>query len=296
MKLFFNKLSLLGVLAATFLLSSCDKTKLYDIDTAPPAAHFVGGTTRIYSVVDDPAPSFKLQVGTTDVSSSDRTVTYVVSSPSGAVQGTQYTITGGNTVTIPANSAVADINIQANYAEYSGGRRDTLIFSLAKPSLDITQFQDTVRLIIAGPGGCDEGDPDLNSLTGDYENTNELLGTSPYGPYTTSISAVTLTSPTTGTIVVENIWDNGWGPITFTLDWTDPINRTVEPIQQDAIPGSDAGDLNATYAGQTIAVRPNGTSGPGTYSACDQTFQLNMQLGVTALGWFNVLYQVNMAR
>ena len=35
---------------------------------------------------------------------------------------------------------------------------------------------------------------------------------------------------------------------------------------------------------------------PGTYSYCDGTFTLKMQLGVTGIGWFNALYTVNMAR
>ncbi|MBC7536647.1 MAG: hypothetical protein H7258_13230 [Ferruginibacter sp.] len=290
---FLSKISLAGIIALLILIAGCDKTKPYDVIVAPPEAHFVGAKNQSYFVVDS-LPVYNVIVGTTDVSPTDRVVTYNVTSPTGAVAGTQYTIGTSGTVTIPAGQALANIDVRALTAVYGGGRKDTLIFTLSIPSLKPSTFLDTVKLALSGP--CSEAATDLNVLLGNYDNTNELLGGGPYGPYTTSISGVTPTSATTGTIVVENIWDNGWGPISFDVDWTDPLNRTVTVVQQNAIPGSDAGDLNPAYAGMTIAVRPYATSGPGTYSYCSQTITLNMQLGVTGLGYFNVLYQVNMAR
>ncbi|MBS1743397.1 MAG: hypothetical protein JST81_10205 [Bacteroidetes bacterium] len=292
-------------IASMFVLSSCDKTKPYDIAVSAPRAHFVGKETQTYNVIDNPAPSFTLQVGTTDVSNADRLVTYNISSTSGAAAGTQYTIPGfsGNTgsVTVKGGEALADIVIQADYNEYSSGRRDTLLFTISTPSLEPAAFLDTVKVILAGPSGCSEGNPDFAATLGNYANTNETLAGNPYGPYTTAISSVTPTGPTSATMVVENIWDNGWGPIEFTLDWSDPSNPTTTCVQQNNIPGSDAGDLNSTYAGMPVAVRANATSGPGTYSACDQRFVLNMQLGVGngaggVLGYFNALYQVILER
>ncbi len=300
MKLFFNQVSLIAIVVMSFLLGGCDKTKPYDIDVAPPRAHFIGSVTKLYNVVDNPAPSFTFQIGTTDVSSADRVVTYNISSPSGAVAGNQYTISPAGSVIIPKNGALADITIQADYAAYSSGRRDTLILTIATPSLEPTSFLDTITVVLAGPSGCSEGNPDLPSLIGSYPNTNELLGTNAYGPYTTSISSATSTGPNSATIVVENIWDNGWGPISFDLDWSDPANPTAVVVQQDAIPGSDAGDLNATYAGQTVAVRvPSAalSATPGSYASCvPQTLVLKMQLGVTGVGYFNALYTVTMLR
>jgi hypothetical protein len=297
---FSNRILAMALVAFGFVLGGCDKTKPYDVTIPPPEAHFVGAKTQAVSADPDPVPVYNVIVGTTDVAGADRTVTYKVTSPSGATGGVQYSIANGNnggTVTILANEARANIPVQINHNEYTVFRKDTLVFYLESPSLKPSGFLDTVRLIITGGAtACDESAPNLADLLGDYANTNELLGTSPYGPYTTSISSAVATGPTTGTIVVENIWDNGWGPITFNLDWTDPANRTVTVVQQNAIPGSDAGDLSATYAGQTVAVRPYAASGPGTYSACDEVLVLNMQLGVTGVGWFGVLYKVTMER
>ena len=283
-------------------MSSCDKTKLYDVAIPDPAAHFVGSKTQVYPVIVSPPPAHYVVIGTTDVSNVDRLVTFNVTSPSGAILGTDYTLNRTGTVTIPAGKTMDTITVTGLYSSYGGtlGKRDTLVFTLSQPSMVIAAFSDTVNLIIAGPSACDESVPTLSNFMGPYANTIETFATNPpYGPYNTSISAVNSTGATTGTIVVTNIWDNGWGPITFNLNWTDPINRTCVVVPQAAIPGSNAGDINSTYAGQTIAVKvPSAalSATPGTYSFCNMTFTLKMQLGVTGLGYFNALYTVNMAR
>lgn len=297
---FINRFYLLTALALVFIMAGCDKTKPYDISVPQAVVHFNGSATQIYPVIVDPAPVYNVTVGSSDVSNSDRIVTYNVSSPSGAVEGTQYTIDHSGTVSIPAGKAEATIDIRARFNEYAGGRIDTLILSLTTPSIEVAPFMDTVMVILKGPSGCVEDIVEVNDMLGDYVNTTETFGTNPvYGPYPTSISSAVLTSASTATIVIENLFDDGWGPITFLLDWSDANNRTCVVVPQDAIAGSDAGTINSTYAGQTVAVRvpPSALSATaGTYSYCDGTFTLKMQLGVTALGWFNALYTVNMVR
>lgn len=59
-----------------------------------------------------PAPVYKVNLGTTDVSSSARTVTVNIFSPTGAVAGTHYTVVGGNVLTIPAGQATTSLDIQ----------------------------------------------------------------------------------------------------------------------------------------------------------------------------------------
>jgi hypothetical protein len=297
-----NILSLLYILAVTFLLASCDKTKPYEIEVPPAQAHFVGKATQVYAAETNPAPEFKLQVGTTDVSGSDRTVTYKVACLSGAVAGTEYNIPSGNTsgtVTIKAGKAIAEIAIQADYASYVSGRKDTLMFSLSEPSVKPAGFMDTVYVIIRG--ACFEGNVNLDDLLGDYDNTNEDFG-GPYGPYTTSITSVNQTSATTGTIVVDNIFDAGWAPITFTLDWTDPANRKVTLALQTNIGPATTVSSNPAYATYLVMVGPAPTAvGPGTFSICNQTLTLKIRVGLTdptptPLGWFSTPYTVNMAR
>jgi len=287
--------SYLTILAFLLIsLSGCDKTKEYDIAVPPPEAHFAGLDVQVYATRNT-AP-YNVVVGTTDVASVDRVVTYKVATPTNAVPGTHFTIATGNlsgSVVIPAGKSTANIPVQGIYAPYNGtGRIDTLVFTLSQPAMTTSTFFSTVKLILTG---CDEANVDLTALLGTYAHTNELYGASAYGPYTTTISSATSTGPTSATIVVTNIWDSGWGPISFSLDWSNPSNRTVTVIPQTNIPGSNAGDLNATYAGIKMQVRPFAGNN-GTFSICSQTLKLTMQLGPTGVGYFGSLYQVNMAR
>ncbi|MFT3911147.1 MAG: hypothetical protein QM737_17135 [Ferruginibacter sp.] len=294
-----NRIFFPAIIAIAFILNGCSKTKPYDPAVAPPQVHFDGAARQTYPVLVDPAPVYNLAVGTTDVSGSDRTITYHITSPTGATEGTHYSIDHSGTLTMPAGKAEATIDIRANFAAYASGRIDTLIVTLSTPSIDTAAFMNTVTLILKSQSGCTEDVVDIVSLLGDYTNTNETFGTSAYGPYTTSISSATATSATTAEIVVENIFDDGWGPIHFLLDWTDVNNRTCVVVPLDPIPGSDAGTINPTYAGQTVMVRVpplTVSADPGTYSYCDQRLVLRMQLGVTAQGWFPPLYEVIMER
>ena len=304
----FNQLSILAV-ALVMLLTGCDKSKPYDITVAPSQAHFVGNKNQAYVAIGDPAPMYYIQLGTTDVSSSDRTVTYKLN-PGTAVNGTHFTIEGNTTntgtVTIKANEATAKIGITAVASFYTNpvtgigtGRKDTLVFTLSEPSVPSAGFMDTVKLVIKG--ACFEGDVNLNELLGDYENTNEDFG-GPADPYKTTISSVTRTSSTTGDIVVNNIWNDGWAPITFTLDWSDPVNRTVTLQRQTDIAPASSVTSNAAYATWTVMVDASSVLGPGTFSICNQTLTLNMRLGLrnpappNQGGFFGTPYIVYMAR
>ena len=304
----FNQLSILAV-ALVMLLTGCDKTKPYDITVAPSQAHFIGSKNQSYVAVSDPSPMYFIELGTTDVSGSDRTITYKLNSGN-AVIGTHFTIDGSSsntgTVTIRANQATAKIGITAVASFYTNqstgigtGRKDTLVFTLSEPSVPSAGFMDTVKLVIKG--ACFEGDVNLNELLGDYENTNEDFGGA-YGPYKTTITSVNQTSSTTGDIVVENIYDNGWSPITFNLDWSDPANRTVTLQRQNDIgPGSSVYST-APYNAWGVWVDQSPTLGPGTFSICNQTLTLNMRVGLrnpappNSSVAFNIPYIVNMAR
>jgi hypothetical protein len=293
-----KNISLASLVVLLVVTAGCDKTKLYDLKTPEPQAHFVGAATQTYSILVNPAPAYVVRVGTTDVSNADRTVTINVTSPTGATAGNQFTLGGtgaGNTITIKAGKAIDSFTVTANYTSYTAGRKDTLVFTIAEPSVKSAAFLEKVSLVLRGP--CFEGDIDattLAGLRGSYLNSRETFGTSPYGPYATTIPTATLTSLTTATIVVTNVWDNGWGPLTFNLDWTNPtpgnITATVVPV--NAIPGSNAADIGGTG---TISVRPF-AGNPGTFSACTSVFTLRMQLGFTGGAFRSELYTLIMRR
>jgi uncharacterized protein (TIGR02145 family) len=139
----------------------------------------------------------------------------------------------------------------------------------------------------------------VNQLLGDYANTNENFNGSPYGPYTTNVRSITQTSATTANMVVENIFDAGWAPITFKMDWTDPANRTVTLDLQTNIAPASTVSTNPAYSTWLVQVAP--ATSPGTFRVCDQTIQLNMRVGLLDPatgqgGFFGGEYIINMAR
>jgi uncharacterized protein (TIGR02145 family) len=135
----------------------------------------------------------------------------------------------------------------------------------------------------------------ISALAGSFI-TNEDFGGTLYGPYTTNVSSFTNTTATSGTITVENIYDFGWAPITFKLDWSDPANPTVTLDQQENIAGGSTVGLDDTYQVMVRAFEGE----KGTYSVCNQTLQLKMQIGAKDANgaelWAPSLYIVNMTR
>lgn len=269
---------------------SCKKT---DPLTVPPElATFTNETGGTYFITA-PGVTYDIPIGVTTVADQDRTITFNVTSPTGATAGTYYTLPS-TSVVIPKGETIGHIVLTGVYNQYTAGRKDTLIFTLVTPNVTPSDYNNTFTLLMRGP--CFEGDVNLDEFLGTYTRTIETFGANPaYGPYTTTITSATSTGATTGTIVVNNLWDNGWEPISFNLDWTNPAARTATVISQAAIGGSNGGDLNGAYEGITMQVRPF-TGNPGTFSICSQTLTLRMQLGVTGLGFFGSLYTVNMAR
>lgn len=287
----FKGLALSLVAAATLFMAGCDKTKEYPVDVPPSQAHFMNKETLTYQVLVA-GSSYKIPVGVTTASNVDRQITVSITSPTGATAGNQYTVVN-NVVTIPAGKVVDTLVIKGNLAQYLNDQKDTLVLTITEPNIAPSDYNKTLKLVLRGP--CFEGNVNMPSFLGNWRATETFNNGAPYGPYATSITSSTLITPTTGVITVTNLWDSGWEPISFLLDWTNPNSRTCQVISDPSIAGSNAGDLNAAYAGQTIAVIPL-AGNPGTFSACSNTFTLRMNLGVTGLGYFNVLYEVKLKR
>ena len=296
---FIKNLSLSAMAGLMLLLASCDKTKPYEIVTPSSEAHFIGKDVQVYAVETDPVPVYNVVIGTTDVSTTDRVINFKITSPSGAVAGTHYTIDGVGTdgtgsVVIKAGEALATVPVQAIYSAYTTGRKDSLVFNILASDVKPAGFLNPMTLVLRGP--CFEGDVNLNELLGDYLNTVEDFGGSAYGPYATAISAVSNSGATSGTITVDNIFDYGWAPITFKLDWSDPANRTVTLDQQEGIAGGSTIQLDDTYQVMVRAFEGE----VGTFSVCTQKITLKMQIGAKdASGgelWSSSLYVVDLAR
>lgn len=290
MNKFFKYLSV--VVAASVLFLSCKKNNLViDKDVTPPT--FVkfntilpGDTIASYYITDNSAPVI-LPIGVTTVSNQDRVVPITYTSAT-AVQGQQFD--APNSVTIKAGEATTTLAIQGLASGYPVSTKiDTLTITVGGGDMPTSAYRSKYKLILRKY--CEVT---IDDFIGIYDNTREDWGGSTYGPYTTAVSSITPISDTKATIVVENIYNFGWGPITFELDWADPANFTVTPVPQSS--GiADAGTIDSDYSGYEVQVRAF-SGQPGTFSSCEGTITLRMQLGVAGLGWFSDLYEVVLAR
>jgi hypothetical protein len=235
--------------------AGCKKTN--DLTIPPAAAHFNSASGTFF--ITAPGIIYKLPVGVTTVSDKDRTVTIAVSSPTGAVSGTQF-ILSSNTVTIPAGTAVDTLAITGVYDQYLAGRKDTLIFSIQSGTGLIAAFDDTFRLALRGP--CFDGDVTLSDMAGAYAHSSD-----PDDPvYTVTVSNLVNTSPTTGTGSIDNLWNVGVpSPVTINFDWTDPANIQVSIDDQLMNYFYDVGEPFS------IETTPGEKS---TFSVCNQTITL----------------------
>jgi hypothetical protein len=276
------------VLLIGILVAACKKTTV----TIPPSeATFVNQTSGAFFVTG-PNVVDSIPVGVTSVAKTDRTISFTVSSPSGASSPAQYSLTG-NTVTIPANKAIGYIVVKGNFAAYDNtGRVDTLVITFSNDksaAVPASTFNNTFTLQIRG--ACSEADVNLADLAGTFANT---FDDGQFGPYTTTVKVGTTTG-TTGTITISNFYNAGFGDLVFTLDWTDPNNRTVTFVPQST--GQDAGAVfGPTYAGNICWLYTTNPPLVGTFSVCKQTILVNYRIAIFPAGLAAAAEQTILAR
>lgn len=235
---------------SVFFLSCKKDNSVY----TPVLSEFVNsGTLGKYFIKDDPGSVFKIPVGITTISNSPRTITFEVSSPTGAVDGQEFVL-GTSSIIIPAGTAVDSIALQGKYSAYNGGRVDTLIFSITGG--DVAAFNSSAKYSVVLQQYCDV---DLDSFLGTYSN---CFDNENYGPYEINVLSSTATGPTTGYLMVENLWDAGGAtPVRVNLDWSDPSNfTTYVPTGQALYDDPDYGPAK---------VAPDGT---GIFTSCNVSF------------------------
>ncbi|MCR6721086.1 MAG: hypothetical protein NVV59_12535 [Chitinophagaceae bacterium] len=303
-KMIKNKLTGL-LLLATIIFFAVGCTKTASNLTIPPSlAKFMGEAEQDYAVDVDPAPPFIVRVGVTGAADEDRTVTVNVSSTTGAVAGTHYTVSGlgaGNTITIPAGEVFAEFSIIGNFNEYVSGRRDTLQIKLDEPGMDVASYNDVLRVAMRGP--CFDGnitEADLEAMVGVYNNSFDA-GFDSWGPYPTRVVSITPLTATTARAIINNVFDYGLGDVPFIIDWSDPSNVVIN-VETPTVTGGDAGIINSAYAGANLIIRAPAvaTTAANNFSICNNRINLRYQLGVyengVVLGYFGTVATTQMRR
>jgi hypothetical protein len=250
--------------------------------TTPALSEFASRPTSnkgAYFITSDPNTEFKIPIGITTTSDKDRVITYIITSPSGATEGTQYTVTSLGTITIHAGEVMDSIAVKGNFSAYVPGKIDTLVFTISGG--DVPAFSGSDKYTLTLQKYCDVVSTDL---IGDFKNCDDLYQGQGSGaaPYTINISNWTSTGPTTATVTIKNLGatpDNGFGPfaptdaavtgLTAKLDWTNPSNFTI------TIPSQPYRNAIGTYGPGTIA-------GSGSFSSCLETFTITFVVSVGA--------------
>lgn len=131
------------------IIVSCNKNKEYPLIAPPIQASFSGLSTASFGISNTvPLPTYKLPIGLTTTSSQDTKVTISVTSPTGAVEGTQYKIPN-KTLTIPAGQALGFLDITSTYDAYKNDRIDTLNITLtADNGVAKSDKNSTIKLVL----------------------------------------------------------------------------------------------------------------------------------------------------
>lgn len=284
MKKQINILPACAVLVLFLTMAGCKKDdKVYP---APELATFLNKSSGSYFVTG-PDISYTIPVGITTTSDHERTINISVSSTTGAVEGTQYTLTT-KSIKIPAGKVLdSSLVLQGKFDVYEDdARRDTLIFTITSAGVTPSDYNNKFTLLMRGP--CqDYKVEDLDVMSGDYEKTFEDGG---YGPYTSSITNIQTLTPTTGTAKINKLYES-YNGIVINFDWSDPDNvKVVIPEQY----------TNANHSLGPIYVRTT-AGASNTFSVCTQSFNFNIDLLVrntsgTLLGYIARGYNISMTR
>lgn len=270
MKKIANKILGLAVILITIsVFNSCKKhTNAENIVIPPSQVHFMYKKSK-RCFVNSANDSFRIRIGLTDVSNVNRTVTLSASSPT-AKEGVDYMLTK-KTFTIKPGQAIDQFYIKPlNVAAYLAGRRDSITISVVQPGVAASTINGSITVQLREP--CVDANfvaGDFDFLLGPYEETQDD-GAGAF--YKTEFKSYTLTSPTTATIVINNLWD-AYGDVEFDVDWSSPISGiTVMP--KTVVYNIDLSTLgyNVPAGRYYLAIQPSAT--PGFMLPCTPEFNL----------------------
>lgn len=274
-------LALASLLVISF--SSCKKNNIaIDADAlisedAPALAINAASRTGLYYVSATPQP-YKIPVTVMNVSTADRAYNIAYTSNT-ATAGVQY-------------SAPASVTVKA------GTVGDTL--SVNGIFAGLTAAKDTVKIKFSGTTGLYAKDSFmlvllkscpvvLTDLSGAFPGSEEYnsAGVKQYGPYSISVNNLTAGGPTTATGQFVGLYDWDWGAINFTMDYTnaDPGQwKITVPLQ-----------TTGSAASGVVYVRSSAGK-PNTFSSCDQTYTVSLDLMTDATTVGVAAYQFRIKR
>lgn len=132
------------VVVSVIFAFSCKKA---DIAIPQEQVHFMSTGTISYPVQEDPNSVFKFGIGLTTPAKTDRNITFSITSPTGALEGQQYTIASKN-ITIPAGEVIDSITLKGIFDGFPSGRRDTLVFTITGGDVPALIGSDVLKVVL----------------------------------------------------------------------------------------------------------------------------------------------------
>lgn len=249
-----------------FLIYGCKKQEVTIPDSL--SQFNTKSVTESYFITNTATTVYKIPIGVTTVSDKDRTINFSITSPTGATQGAQYTVTG-NSLVIKAGQVTDTIMVKGIFAGFPGARRDTLKFELTGGDTKVATYAKNFNLVLQKFCNVTFG-----SFTGAYKATDF----DDVGAVASSIVdyPVTFTPQADNkTIRVNNLWEVPVN-VNVELDYSNPANFTTTVPDQNFF-------VHSTY-GQ-VKIR---AWGKGTFSSCDNTFEIRYEPYVPGLGSFGL--------
>ena len=255
------------MIISILLLTSCTKNKIITPNTT---ASLFASTEGSYFITSDPNTVYKIPLGITRVPDKSVSIQFTVSSPSGAVEGQQYTL-ASNKITIPAGQTVDSIALNGIFSAYPTGRTDTLIFTITGGDVPALVGSEVFTLVLQKY--CDVIE---SQITGDYTNTIDYYSGDPSteGPYTATITNWVSMGATTATANIINLGatsDNGWGPF-------DPSDPAINPGIKATFDWTDAASFKVFIGSQNYFPLGGGfapiSASNGTFSSCSNTITI----------------------
>lgn len=226
-----------------------------------------------FNILPDPAPGtvFKLPVGVTTVSNTDRKIKFTFSSRT-AVAGAQYT--APSEITIPAGKTVDTLNIQGLFNGYIAGRVDTLSVKITNGDGYINKngYSDSVLLVMKRTCALN-----INDITGTMQVVSDGWGD--YSPG----DLVTVTKVDATTASFMYLADNPQ-PIIMKIN---PTTYAVTVAKQVYGSGYGSGWAYGDISAQSVA------GSASVVDPCDRTISVRLTHTVAAgsFGSYTIIFK-----
>ena len=216
------------ILFVLISFNSCEENPI--IYEGKPFVAFTSSEIGRYYVLKKDDEGYEIQIGVTETSSSDRSVSFSVSGD--ATEGEQYSLSS-STITIPAGKYTGSLKVNGLFDGFTG-QVDTLIITLT--GAEVADFDNSYTLIMQRLCPFD-----INDFVGVW---NVVDFSEYYGESTYDVT-IEIEDEATKTMVVKNLWQNTPN-VYISFDDSEPANLIFKIADQFYATHPTEGEIRIT--------------------------------------------------